>query len=373
VRKQLRAELSSQRDLLSPKAISELTKALEACAPLLRTADTKTLNAEIEKLDKVAAQWLKPYAHPGARENFKEFLASAVLIMAVFTFFLQPMKIPSGSAQPSLYGNVVTSLKGSQDPQPPSLWRKTVDWFKGVDYHYWIAKDDGRLEIEPVETVGRVLKRQRFVLGSDSYTVWFPPDHLLQGAGVYAGQEFKKGDVALNFKVSNGDRLFVDRVTYNFRRPERGEIVVFNSTGIPHPTVIQNTHYIKRLVGLGGDHLRIGNDRHLIVNGQWLSASTPHFANVYSFDPQARPLDSVYSGHVNDTVAAKVHRPGLAPLFPDETTEFVVRTNHYLCMGDNTMNSNDGRVWGDFPREKVVGRAFFVFWPITRRFGFILH
>ena len=43
--------------------------------------------------------------------------------------------------------------------------------------------------------------------------------------------------------------------------------------------------------------------------------------------------------------------------------------DHYLAFGDNTMNSHDGRAWGAFPQEKLVGRASFVFWPISERFG----
>jgi signal peptidase I len=38
-------------------------------------------------------------------------------------------------------------------------------------------------------------------------------------------------------------------------------------------------------------------------------------------------------------------------------------------MGDNTMNSLDSRFWGEFPSESVIGRAGFVYWPITSRFG----
>jgi signal peptidase I len=52
-------------------------------------------------------------------------------------------------------------------------------------------------------------------------------------------------------RVVTGDHLFVERVTYNFRRPERGEIIVFRSED--HPGMTPFTHYIKRLVGLGGD------------------------------------------------------------------------------------------------------------------------
>jgi signal peptidase I len=38
-------------------------------------------------------------------------------------------------------------------------------------------------------------------------------------------------------------------------------------------------------------------------------------------------------------------------------------------MGDNTMNSSDSRFWGDFPGRQVIGKSFFVYWPITKRFG----
>jgi signal peptidase I len=38
-------------------------------------------------------------------------------------------------------------------------------------------------------------------------------------------------------------------------------------------------------------------------------------------------------------------------------------------MGDNTLNSSDSRYWGDFPEEKVIGKSFFVYWPLTERFG----
>src|SRR5207247_1158498 len=97
-----------------------------------------------------------------------------------------------------------------------------------------------------------------------------------------------------NLKAVSGDRLFVNRVTYNLRQPKRGEIIVFESHGIPR--LIPDTHYIKRLVAIGGDRVRIGNDRHLIINGRRLDASTPLFENVYGFDPKEPPRPDRYSG-----------------------------------------------------------------------------
>ena len=74
-------------------------------------------------------------------------------------------------------------------------------------------------------------------------------------------------------------------------------------------------------------------------------------------------MESEFSGHLNEFTALQYGRH-LAPKFLDEKTEFVVGPKHYLAMGDNTMNSSDGRTWGDFPQEKVIGKSFFVYWPI---------
>ena len=178
--------------------------------------------------------------------------------------------------------------------------------------------------------------------------------------------------------VSAGDHLFVDRFTYNFRQPERGEIVVFETSGIDRlPPDQQDTFYIKRLVGLGGETLSLKQDYevenisryygkvpvgHLVVDGQPLSASTPHFENLYAFEgvrsgeQKLEYQENHYYGHAM-----------LAALIPGDS--FPVETNHYFVMGDNTFNSSDSRYWGDFPKDKVVGKSFFVYWPITKRFG----
>ena len=67
----------------------------------------------------------------------------------------------------------------------------------------------------------------------------------------------------------------------------------------------------------------------------------------------------------------------LAPNFLMESTEFVVRSDHYLVMGDNTMSSYDSRAWGDFPRTNVIGTSFFVYWPFSTpsgsRFGWAVR
>jgi len=89
--------------------------------------------------------------------------------------------------------------------------------------------------------------------------IWFPPDYgempLEYRAGLEPGRLYHKGQDVVNLQVQAGDHLFVDRLSYNFRKPQRGEIVVFATAGIPEEQrekfrIPGDQFYIKRLVGL---------------------------------------------------------------------------------------------------------------------------
>jgi signal peptidase I len=159
--------------------------------------------------------------------------------------------------------------------------------------------------------------------------------------------------------------LFVDRFTYNFRKPKRGEIIVFKTKGIEG--LDQTQFYIKRLIGLPNEKISICKLRptdprpqHACINGKPLTAADPHFENVYSFDPTQPPEDSHYSGHI----LASGGWSGGRPLLLTEDDQFPVRPGHYVVFGDNTANSLDSRYWGDLPQENVIGKSWFVYWPI---------
>ena len=107
--------------------------------------------------------------------------------------------------------------------------------------------------------------------------------------------------------------------------------------------------YIKRLVGLGGMAASIGDDRHLVLDGKHSDSKTPHFENVYSFDVTQPPRNSVYSGHLNQKVADDFGMPNLARKFPTETNQFLIGKDHYIVMGDNTVDSSGLSYMGRFP------------------------
>jgi signal peptidase I len=128
------------------------------------------------------------------------------------------------------------------------------------------------------------------------------------------------------------DRLIIDKLTYRFRKPERGEIIVF--TPPVHPVTDTSKVYIKRVIGLPGDRITVFNGK-VLVNRQPLNEN-------YIMEPP---------GYEMPTVS--------------------VPQGQYWVMGDNRNNSQDSHVWGTLPEENILGRAVFRFWPFDQRTGTI--
>ena len=150
-----------------------------------------------------------------------------------------------------------------------------------------------------------------------------------------------------------GDRIFVERVTRFYKTPERGDIMVF----YPPSTELKNTPwklfsrltgffckdvaYIKRVIGLPGEKFEIKTDK----NGMNI---------VYIND---KPLTEPYVRSVYDyPVCSEAMQCG----------PFVIPEGEYFMMGDNRGNSQDSRYWGTLKRERFIGRAVTLFWPVGR-------
>jgi signal peptidase I len=370
--------LAAQRDILSPQAMQNVNDVLAALRKTVEQgADKTALHAQMQNLEDAANKWLKPYPNPAWRENVEVLLVAIAVAMAIRTFFLQPFKIPTGSMQPTLYGITHENLIGNTNAVAPGFLGGLFNyWFNGISYFHVVAKTDGALE-NFERTPKRLLLfnlSQRFQIGGQTYTVWFPPEKLLERARLvddYGNRNphiFKAGEDVIKLKTFAGDHLFVNRLIYNFRHPRRGEIIVFSTKGFDSDAaaryrIDRNQYYIKRLVALGGEKVRIGNDQHLIIDGRRLDASVPHFENIYNF--QSNAGENQYFGHIfaRDPEAILVNA----------SQELTVQPNHYMVMGDNTRNSLDSRYLGDFAREYVIGKSSFVYWPIGPiggRFGF---
>jgi signal peptidase I len=387
--------LNEQRDILKAENIERIEGAIASMNAVLRANPGKeAIQKEMASLETVANANFKPYASAAIRENVKEIMVAITTIMAFTNFFLMLTKIPTGSMQPTLYG--ITDENILDKPEIPNFLGRVKDyWVSGIQYNYFVAPVDGVFEgAEAPRTVFPFVQKQRFKFAGQFHTLWFPGEGLFgfsesgpQMRAVVKPGVVKKGDYVFATKVYAGDHLLVDRFTYNFRKPDRGEIVVFKTRGIEG--LVQDQLYIKRLVGLPGETVQVGDDQHLVIDHHRLSASDRRFEWVYSFDVTKDPLANAktpddwndarahtsrkppYRGHVNDKVARDLYHfgNGLAPLFADGTSTFKIKEGHYMAMGDNTLNSRDSREWGDFDRKNMIGKCWFVYWPITDRFG----
>src|SRR3984885_3022450 len=159
-----------------------------------------------------------------------------------------------------------------------------------------------------------------------------------------------------------GDLLIVDKLAYAPPGPlsqyllpyedvKRGDIIVFR-----HPTLI-NVDYVKRAIGLPGDHVKLVN-KQVIVNGKPLNEPyTIHLDNFMSYRdnfPQGVPY------YVPDP---QMLQRAEAMLRQDVVNgELVVPPGNYFAMGDNRDNSLDSRYWGLVPRENIMGKPLIIFW-----------
>jgi signal peptidase I len=424
MRKHVHKLLQHQRDILSPKAVSEVEASMRDLREAVAAkADKATLEKKMEALEKTANQWIKPYPNAAWRENVEVLLVALAVAMAIRTFFLQPFKIPTASMQPTLHGIIGENMLVETNVQRPTGWGRVKDWFGGGSYLSFKADQDGTFDgtSKPLRLLIFNIKQTLWFAGKP-HNFWFVPDagggmplqlglgqtlramfsdlppatdnepDLERLMGVRRGTAFHAGEDVLKMKIISGDHLFIDRVSYNFVPPGRGDIVVFQTKGIPeemrnHFGIPADQFYIKRLVGLGGDTLSLKQDYlitgvpqfgdipacHLVVNGKPLSAATPHFEDLYSFSDPPHGATTIkyvpnhYYGH-----ASIPESPGVEPKLA-VGTDFTVRPDYFFVMGDNTMNSLDSRYWGDFPQAEVIGKAFFVYWPINQRFGLSYH
>jgi signal peptidase I len=157
------------------------------------------------------------------------------------------------------------------------------------------------------------------------------------------------------------DRVIVDRVSYRFSDPQRGDIVVFDPTA-----KLQEMNYkeafIKRVIGLPGDTVEVHDDK-VTINGKPLTENYPsaqhptEMTKLYIEINKKNPQTRLWSPE----------RKG--PEFPQSGQSNVVPAGQYLVLGDHRSNSSDSRIWGFVPKDKIVGKAIIRFWPLNRLGG----
>lgn len=411
IRGDLRTALSMDADRLSPGVAGSARGALALAAAARTNAAREEAIAACENAGAaIAAEF--PSKVPAALFEIVETLVVAFgVAMAFRAYFFQPFKIPTGSMQPTLYGlhSVQCERNGAFDTFKPL---KFVKWiFTGTWYRDVTAKHSGSLIVSSdhrrapgmviLTVAGERYKVPQDALGRDLNlrSMADPmPDNPATSENEIARGFVKAGERVWSGMVISGDQVFVNRMAWNFRPPRRDEICVFATSSAeytldealardaasrgdavsrvpflgvdlfyvdrPIEGLAASQHYIKRLVGLPGETISINAPR-LLVNGE-VPENCPGIAREAAMEKSRS--GPAYTGYRNTGdigggtppgVKTRLARPGDSITLGDE----------YLPMGDNTVNSYDGRYWGPVPRTQMLGPAACVYWPVSVRWG----
>ena len=386
--------LRYKSDVLASNDHEEVAAGMRRLQAALRQRDRKQIEGRAEELDAKLHQ-LSPITWEAHwRENVEVILVAIVVAVGIRSYFLQPFKIPTGSMQPTLNG-IIGYPYDSSKPLP-NLARQVAEFVVlGRNYIDVVSQQDD--QILQVQTVKRAFffTLSRLICQHQTFTVYAPPDTLRDSFGVVPGRMLRRGEVVARGAIDTGDQVFVDKFSYNFVKPHRGDVFVFRTNNIPmirEDPVTGAPFYIKRLGGLPGDTLRIDPPR-LYINGQPAEQIAFGFARIIQSKFPYRgysegPLNLVdLERQLQQTTAAREaalkngqsERYGQLQAQEQELTQRVEETrdrlhvpeHSYFALGDNSYNSFDSRYWGPVPEENLVGRGLLVYWPFGRHWGLI--
>ena len=181
-------------------------------------------------------------------------------------------------------------------------------------------------------------------------------------------QAFKIPSQSMEPTLLVGDHLLVNKFIFEgsgawyekllpYRPVRRGDIIVFRFPYDDH------AHYVKRVIGLPGDRIRI-TDQQLYINESTVPEAYAYH-DLTAYDPLSENFPP--AGHF----AAMGLRPEWAGQIKNyvHDGELVVPPNHYFVMGDNRNSSLDSRYWGFVDRRAIIGRPILVYWSVRATAG----
>lgn len=391
-----------RRDLTSEERLAKLDKAVGEVDGLIRDKATKEapLVAAIDQLDALLRKiGGKIYPKTFWNDNLEVALVAAIIVIGIRTFFFQPFIIPTNSMFPTYSGMKAVVYEDKNDA-PGTIERTFRFLTLGAKHKSLIAKSDGAVQLPMERTTNgtrlyvrqvqgkkwfvfpTVLAEYTLLVGGVPHTIRVPADFDMQSALLesfpdvdpqlvrvpggtgYAldfDQQVSVGDAVLRFDITLGDALFVDRISYHFKRPEAGDPFVFRTGEIPGieggAGNIVDKYYIKRIGGVGGETLEIKKGA-LLVDGEPRS-------EVEAFERNERQ-EGDYNGYVYPTQNDPSNPPQLLTA-AGVTAELPSGT--FVALGDNSANSLDSRYWGFVPERSVIGKAIFIYYPFTKRWG----
>lgn len=385
-----------RKDVIPEGRLNDLEKAVAEIQSHLSDREPEQLEAAINRLDALLKKiGGKMYPKTFWNENVEVALVAAIIVIGIRTFFFQPFIIPTNSMYPT-YSGMNAVIYSAEEGEPGAINK----WFRvarlGARHRSITAQNSGHVELPFLgfapdgsprffaeEVKGRKFiifpaKKAKFPIYIDGqlHSVTVPMEFAsemnsvldkvfdITGADIkrvpgndrfalmQLKQKVEAGEDVLRFDITLGDALFVDRFSYHFRKPAVGDPFVFRTDDIID-SVGEATgdytpkYYIKRLVGVEDETLEI-RDGTLMVDGQPRD-------EVEAFGRNATQ-EGEYGGYKNVKLLSKGR-------------EMRIPEGKFVALGDNSANSADSRYWGFVPEKSVVGKAFFIYFPFTKRWG----
>ena len=336
------------REDAAPAAAVEKLRSLEqAIRDAGRRADPEAMAEATSSINPVLAAACPPRRMQWLRDHAEMIIVALTVALAFRAYFVQPYKIPTSSMSPTLFGIHYTpqDRPGIFDRPPLNLLRLAIF---GERYTEVRAPASGIVTAFGIDS-NRVFSLQAAMVIEGMKCPVEPgmKAHVAPGDRVMRGQLLASGIRTL------GDHIFVNKLIWHYRKPERGEIMVFRTRGISHPSMTHpNETYVKRMVGLPGETISF-QPPDLLINPK----------------PEKMP----------ETIARMVRRENgysgyLLPPHPgsyirQHENNATLASDEFFACGDNQPNSADSRFWGPVKRKNLVGPTFFVYWPFGPHWG----
>lgn len=370
-------------DILPPAKLDEILGLRRSLEDAMKARDKDKLAALNEEINTVCERAIPDQKRSEIGENIEVFFVAIVIALGIRAYIAQPFKIPTGSMQPTLNGLIV---EARDEPLNANILNHTVGFLTGTSYIDVTSNHSGRLRArDPITEHNLLLWSYSKLHFEDGHSIRIhaPARQLIDpnvenlGLAKHTGLRvsqlpgtmspdgkphynvigqppmIEKGQLLARGILNSGDHVLVNKFSYNFRHPTRGEVFVFITkhirgieAGIPKEQGSQ--HYIKRLGGVPHDTLEIRSPD-LYINGKL--AEEDGFKKVMS-------KENGYQGYAD------------AGIFSGRQLNKVeLNSEQYFALGDNSYNSSDSRVWGPVPKRNLIGPALFCYLPFTKHWG----
>ncbi|HAO94637.1 MAG TPA: signal peptidase I [Verrucomicrobiales bacterium] len=384
--------LNYKRDLMGEEQVSHIEDARLSLNLAIKAGDRERIAETSQLLTEACENALSGYRRPGfIAENLEVLFVAIVIALGIRGYFLQPFRIPTGSMQPTLNGIVGHELTKDEFPSVPiRTWQAVMN---GRRYIHKVV--NGSSDRRYLERISEGQRLQFFTVTElhfrgdaqhDPEVLRLPaPRSALQKMGLQINTDYEMGlsyvppHTTVSGFSTTGDLVLVDKFSYNFRRPRRGEVFVFDTRGIKgiHQRSQREqgagSHYIKRLAAIPGDKVEI-DEPLLVINDQ---PATEKYLRMIG------NREGIYSGpagvgyqptrNYRDPLPQFIRKRGDSvhlktrdTLLAEGNTGAQLSLNRgYFALGDNTDDSLDSRYWGPVREYNLVGPAFLSLWPFT--------